>query len=62
MAKTPYGSLSAARQRDALWAAAAASHDKEQVLEKDIWVVATLQALFDAPYGSDLALKGGTSS
>ena len=31
------------------------------VLEKDIWVVATLGVLFDAPFGHQLVFKGGTS-
>ena len=30
-------------------------------LEKDIWVVATLGVLFDAPFGRELVFKGGTS-
>ena len=28
---------------------------------KDIWVVATLGVLFDAPFGHQLVFKGGTS-
>lgn len=31
------------------------------LLEKDIWVVWTLGALFGSPVGSDLTFKGGTS-
>ena len=31
------------------------------LFEKDIWVVATLGALFDAPFGQRLVFKGGTS-
>ena len=31
------------------------------LLEKDIWVVATLGALFKAPFGGNLTFKGGTS-
>ena len=30
-------------------------------LEKDIWVVATLNALFNAPFAEHLTFKGGTS-
>ena len=31
------------------------------LLEKDIWVVSALRALFDAPFRDDLVFKGGTS-
>ena len=31
------------------------------LFEKDIWVVATLGVLFDAPFGQRLVFKGGTS-
>ena len=31
------------------------------LLDKDIWVVATLRALFNAPFSSHLIFKGGTS-
>ena len=31
------------------------------LLEKDVWVVWTLQALFAAPFADDLVFKGGTS-
>ena len=61
MAKTPYRSLSAADRRDALRVAEAGSPHRAFLLEKDIWVVATLDALFEAPFGKDLAFKGGTS-
>ena len=61
MAETPYRSLSAADRRDALRVAEAGSPHRAFLLEKDIWVVATLDALFDAPFGKDLAFKGGTS-
>ena len=33
----------------------------EYLLEKDIWVVATIEALFGAPFAGDLVFKGGTS-
>ena len=33
----------------------------EYLLEKDIWVVATIEALFGAPFAADLVFKGGTS-
>ncbi len=61
MAETPYRSLSADDQRNALRVAEASSPHRAFLLEKDIWVVATLHALFDAPFGRDLAFKGGTS-
>ena len=31
------------------------------LIEKDIWVVATLSVLFEAPFGRHLVFKGGTS-
>ena len=31
------------------------------LLEKDVWVVATLSVLFEAPFGRHLVFKGGTS-
>lgn len=31
------------------------------LLEKDLWVVLTLRALFDSPLSADLTFKGGTS-
>ena len=61
MAETPYQSLSADDRRDALRVAEATSPHRAFLLEKDIWVVATLRALFDAAFGKDLAFKGGTS-
>ena len=61
MAETPYRSLSAADRRDALRVAETGGPHRAFLLEKDIWVVATLHALFAAPFGKDLAFKGGTS-
>ena len=61
MPETPYQALSADDQRDALRVAESGSPHRAYLLEKDIWVVATLRALFDAPFGNDLAFKGGTS-
>ena len=60
-AETPYQALSADDRRDALRVAEDRSPHRAFLLEKDIWVVATLRALFDAPFGKDLAFKGGTS-
>ena len=37
------------------------SNHGAHLLEKDIWVVATLSALFDSPFGQHLTFKGGTS-
>ena len=31
------------------------------LIEKDIWIVATLSVLFEAPFGRHLVFKGGTS-
>ena len=61
MAETPYQTLAADDRRDALRVAQDRSPHRAFLLEKDIWVVATLSALFDAPFGKDLAFKGGTS-
>ena len=41
--------------------AAEKSQRQPHVLEKDIWVVQTMAALFGASSGSDLVLRGGTS-
>ena len=61
MPETPYQALSANDRRDALRVAEGGGPHRAFLLEKDIWVVATLHALFDAPFGKDLAFKGGTS-
>ena len=55
MPETPYQALSADDRRDALRVAEGSSPHRAFLLEKDIWVVATLHALFDAPFGNDLA-------
>ena len=41
--------------------AASLSGRRAHLLEKDIWVVHTLSALIEAPFGADLTFKGGTS-
>jgi hypothetical protein len=41
--------------------AAEASGRPAHLLEKDVWVVWALQALFEAPFGEHLVFKGGTS-
>ena len=48
-------------QRDALEVAASLSGRRAHLLEKDIWVVQVMRALFETSYGRDLTLKGGTS-
>ncbi len=57
-----FQSLSADDRRDALLVAVA-SHGNYQgnLLEKDIWVVTAIRALFDAPFAEHLTFKGGTS-
>lgn len=54
-------SLSESDQREALEIARAATGRPAHLLEKDLWVVWTLQVLFDSPLATDLTFKGGTS-
>lgn len=54
-------SLSRRDQADALGVAADKSGRPVHLLEKDIWVVQALAALFAAPFGKHLVFKGGTS-
>ena len=54
-------SLSRNECRQALGAASDKSGRPLHLLEKDIWVVWALNALFTSPLGPDLAFKGGTS-
>ena len=61
MAETRYRNLSAAYRRDALEVAERSSSQQAHLLEKDVWVVATLGVLFDAPFAGHLTFKGGTS-
>ena len=61
MAEARYQDLSADDRRDALQVAERGSNHKAHLLEKDIWVVATLGVLFDAPFAEHLTFKGGTS-
>ena len=61
MAETGFQYLSAGERHRALRAAQAESPHPAPLLEKDIWVVATLRILFDAPFGRHLVFKGGTS-
>jgi hypothetical protein len=53
--------LSRADQTEALEAAAARSGRPAHLLEKDIWVVWALSALYESPLGKTLTFKGGTS-
>ena len=61
MAEARHQDLSADDRRDALQVAERGSNHKEHLLEKDIWVVATLGVLFDGPFAQHLTFKGGTS-
>ena len=56
-----YQRLSVADRRLALRVAEDASGRRGFLLEKDIWVVATLDILFRGPFGGHLVFKGGTS-
>jgi hypothetical protein len=61
MAKVPYQALSESDRRDALAVAAGRIGRPAYLLEKDIWVVQTLETLFSAAFDNDLVFKGGTS-
>ena len=56
-----YLELGPGDRREVLEFAASESGRPAYLLEKDIWVVWTLQTLFDAPMGAPLVFKGGTS-
>lgn len=53
--------LSREDQNEALETARAQTDRPTHLLEKDVWVVWTLAALFDSPLAADLTFKGGTS-
>ena len=53
--------LSAADRKEALAVAASKSGRPIHILEKDVWVVWTLSALFRSPFAQYLIFKGGTS-
>jgi predicted nucleotidyltransferase component of viral defense system len=53
--------LSADERTEALKVAASNSGRPLHILEKDVWVVWSLSALFEAPFGKHLVFKGGTS-
>jgi predicted nucleotidyltransferase component of viral defense system len=48
-------------QREGLEYVRARTGRPTHLLEKDLWVVWTLRALFDSPLSADLTFKGGTS-
>jgi hypothetical protein len=54
-------SLSTDDRKEALEVAASQSGRPAYLLEKDVWVVWTLGALFDSPFAKDLIFRGGTS-
>lgn len=56
-----YFTLSRSEQREALLQAASASGRPAQLLEKDIWVVRSLDILFSLDLGKHLVFKGGTA-
>jgi hypothetical protein len=56
-----FTSLAAEDRREALAVAAGRLRRPVHLLEKDIWVVWTIQTLFQAPFARHLAFKGGTS-
>ena len=56
-----YFSLTRADQKEALEAASAKTGRPTFLLEKDIWVVWTLSALFQSEIAPALTFKGGTS-
>ena len=61
MGETQFQHLSVEERRLALRKAQAESPHPAFLLEKDIWVVAALNILFEAPFGRHLVFKGGTS-
>ncbi len=61
MAETLFQSLSVSDRLHALRVAQERGQYRVHFLEKDIWVVATLAVLFEAPFAPHLTFKGGTS-
>lgn len=53
--------LNSTDQAEALEVAAGSSGRPAHLLEKDIWVVWALSAIYDSPLGTTLTFKGGTS-
>jgi nucleotidyltransferase AbiEii toxin of type IV toxin-antitoxin system len=56
-----YFALSSTDRKEALAVAASKSGRPIHILEKDVWVVWTLSALFRSPFAQHLIFKGGTS-
>ncbi len=62
MADLRLSRLSPVERTDALRTAVrSVPRGAEYLLEKDVWVVATIESLFSAPFADDLVFKGGTS-
>lgn len=61
MHKVPFHGLSPDDRRRALERAQAQLNCSAHLLEKDVWVVAVLNTLFEAPFAEHLTFKGGTS-
>ena len=61
MPEARFQDLSPDDRRDALEVAERSGSHKAHLLEKDVWVVATLGILFEAPFAENLTFKGGTS-
>ena len=61
MTDTPFLSLPESDRRDALAVAEREAARRAHILEKDIWIVLVLHALFGAPFARELVFKGGTS-
>ena len=59
--ETPYQSLSLNDRCDALRVLQKTNSYRAFLLEKNVWVVATLSALCDAPFCKALVFKDGTS-
>lgn len=57
----PFLALNRDDQREVLEVAREKTDRPTHLLEKDVWVVWTLGALFDSPLAADLTFKGGTS-
>ena len=61
MPEASFHDLSYDDRKEALQVAAGQSGRPAYLLEKDIWVVWTLRALAEAPFGHTLTFKDGTS-
>ncbi|MCY3557095.1 MAG: nucleotidyl transferase AbiEii/AbiGii toxin family protein [Chloroflexi bacterium] len=61
MTEVAFDTLSSADQADALEVAAGLLGRPTYLLEKDLWVVYSLQALLRTEFADDLTFKGGTS-